>query len=506
MYPSSPHMYSRLGPWDRCARPGSLPRPRGPRRPFVSGFDGIERRAALMRRNPIFADIAVLASVPLRCHRRSAAQRPQTATMGDPTLLVAASHQRPPPFLNKNNCRARDTPPYGQLSTANLHVTESLEDFNEPCPLALQSPHAMRICTMSVGAHGYRRSLRRRHTSAPTWCSRYSIECTQTRLTRAPIAAKQQRRSSGNWAAWAPAAMRFTRVALVIYGSTALAPASLATTVPFPGDVLRAVVSAERCAWGLGLGGPSEYRNGNKATAECTTARTFGKHSTPPVHQRHRPYPSRLHQWTIRAPDDRRTRTPRAEPKPYRLHPSLHHVSISPRRVSIHAPRLQQPLSPHPTTLLPQHLQRAPAHSFLAPASYNISSKRSKHAQNTHAAYNELVTSATPTTSAHIHRPLATRRALRAPGSSAIASSTPPHVTHGPRISPRLLNGDSTPIRAILCLRNAFTYCRHSAQSPLSPCFRRARRNPRGIPRPDRQHSGSRYQPSMSHPPSVYLI
>jgi hypothetical protein len=26
-------------------------------RPFVSGFDGIERRSALMRRNPIFADI-----------------------------------------------------------------------------------------------------------------------------------------------------------------------------------------------------------------------------------------------------------------------------------------------------------------------------------------------------------------------------------------------------------------------------------------------------------------
>jgi hypothetical protein len=34
-------------------------------------------------------------------------------------------------LANKNHCRARDTPPYGQLSTANLHVTESLEDFNE---------------------------------------------------------------------------------------------------------------------------------------------------------------------------------------------------------------------------------------------------------------------------------------------------------------------------------------------------------------------------------------
>ncbi|KAJ7824823.1 hypothetical protein B0H14DRAFT_1293772 [Mycena olivaceomarginata] len=34
---------------------------------------------------------------------------------------------------------------------------------------------------------------------------------------REPIAAKQRRRSSGNWAAWAPAAMRSTRVVLVIY-------------------------------------------------------------------------------------------------------------------------------------------------------------------------------------------------------------------------------------------------------------------------------------------------
>jgi hypothetical protein len=123
----------------------------------------------------------------------------------------------------------------------------------------------------------------------------------------------------------------------------------------------------------------------------------------------------------------------------------------------------------------------------------NMSSKRSKCAQNTHAAYNEPVASATPTTS-HPHLPpcshprpepghhdlvtqaLATRRALRAYGSSVITSSTPPHVTHGPRTSPRLLNGDSTPIRPFLCVRNAFAYCRHSVQSPLSPCFRCARR------------------------------
>ncbi|KAJ7879181.1 hypothetical protein B0H13DRAFT_2051470 [Mycena leptocephala] len=75
----------------------------------------------------------------------------------------------------------------------------------------------------------------------------------------------------------------------------------------------------------------------------------------------------------------------RAEPKFRRLHPSLHHVIsiFSACRVSTHAPRLQQPLSPHPTTLLPQHFQRAPGHSPLVPASYNTSSKRSTRAQNT---------------------------------------------------------------------------------------------------------------------------
>ncbi|KAF8153470.1 hypothetical protein K438DRAFT_372702 [Mycena galopus ATCC 62051] len=75
---------------------------------------------------------------------------------------------------------------------------------------------------------------------------------------RAPIAMKRRRRSSGNWAAWAPAAMRFTRVALVIYGSTALAPPSLASlsrvhfadaisaAVLFREDILRAVFFADR--------------------------------------------------------------------------------------------------------------------------------------------------------------------------------------------------------------------------------------------------------------------
>ncbi|KAF8180477.1 hypothetical protein K438DRAFT_1199660 [Mycena galopus ATCC 62051] len=90
---------------------------------------------------------------------------------------------------------------------------------------------------------------------------------------------------------------------------------------------------------------------------------------------------------------------------------------------------------------------------------------------------------------------------LRASGSSVIASFTPPHVTHDPRTSPRLPNGDSTPIHAIVCLRNVFTYCCHSAQSPLSAVLDG---NPQGIPHRNCPHSESHYQLSMSHaPPSL---
>ncbi|KAF8162074.1 hypothetical protein K438DRAFT_2025606, partial [Mycena galopus ATCC 62051] len=62
---------------------------------------------------------------------------------------------------------------------------------------------------------------------------------TELSRTRAPIAAKQQRRSSGNCAAWPRAAMQFTCVALVIYGSAALAPASLASLLRGPLRVCR---------------------------------------------------------------------------------------------------------------------------------------------------------------------------------------------------------------------------------------------------------------------------
>ncbi|KAJ7719068.1 hypothetical protein B0H14DRAFT_3170675 [Mycena olivaceomarginata] len=62
-------------------------------------------------------------------------------------------------------------------------------------------------------------------------------------------------------------------------------------------------------------------------------------------------------------------------------------------------PRL--PLSPFDALLNAQQLYmaRALAHPPLAPASYNTPSRRSKRAKNTHAAYNELAASATPTTS-----------------------------------------------------------------------------------------------------------
>ncbi|KAJ7803227.1 hypothetical protein B0H14DRAFT_3884157 [Mycena olivaceomarginata] len=152
--------------------------------------------------------------------------------------------------------------------------------------------------------------------------------------------------------------------------STALAPASLGSlrrvhfayavsiTVLFPEDVLRAV--------GLGLGGLSESGNGNKATAECTTARTFGKS------------PASIRLSTM-------------------LSPPMHRFL----RMSRLHPRASAPatLSPIQRRFSRSNLQRAPAHPPLAPASYNTPSKRSKHAQNTHAAYNELVASATPTTS-----------------------------------------------------------------------------------------------------------
>jgi hypothetical protein len=137
---------------------------------------------------------------------------------------------------------------------------------------------------------------------------------------RAPITAKQRCRSSGNWATWAPAAMRFTRVALVIYclqrsrpphwghsdGFTSRTPSASRYFSPrmssgllsSPTDwdlervlsAIRASVSEASANPGMGtrcvhlhvllLPDNLHFHNGfvaAQATAECTTARTFGK-------------------------------------------------------------------------------------------------------------------------------------------------------------------------------------------------------------------------------------
>ncbi|KAJ7788840.1 hypothetical protein B0H14DRAFT_252953 [Mycena olivaceomarginata] len=83
-----------------------------------------------------------------------------------------------------------------------------------------------------------------------------------------------------------------------------------------------------------------------------------GYYYTPPVHRRHPPYPSRPHQWTIRAPDDWRPRPPVLSPSPVAfirlstmLSPSmgrfLHMSRLHPRASAPATPL------PHPTTLLP---------------------------------------------------------------------------------------------------------------------------------------------------------
>ncbi|KAJ7796320.1 hypothetical protein B0H14DRAFT_3887688 [Mycena olivaceomarginata] len=52
-------------------------------------------------------------------------------------------------LANKRPSRARDTPPYGQLSTANLYATESLEGSSArlvPCPYKRRMPCAYALC------------------------------------------------------------------------------------------------------------------------------------------------------------------------------------------------------------------------------------------------------------------------------------------------------------------------------------------------------------------------
>ncbi|KAJ7836454.1 hypothetical protein B0H14DRAFT_3870778 [Mycena olivaceomarginata] len=276
--------------------------------------------------------------------------------------------------------------------------------------------------------------------------------------------------------------------------------------------------------------------------SECTTARTFGKLAPSPFDtlrlllvSAHLPIPSTLRQASGNiAPrpfinDTLRTRRglisgryeplttgaralrPRAEAKPRRLHPSLHHV------ISIHVSISPDPASP-PMRLgssnpSPPSNDASPAAPSASPrasafgALIRLRTSRSRRPPHPAHIHRRVLVHA-PCRAIMILRPKSSPRAghvplLRASGSSVIASSTPPLLTHDPRTSPRLLSGDSM---SILCLRNVFAYCRHSAQSLLSPCFCRARRQPPGIPRHDRQGGGSYYQPSMSHPLSISLI
>ncbi|KAF8180496.1 hypothetical protein K438DRAFT_1199943 [Mycena galopus ATCC 62051] len=203
-------------------------------------------------------------------------------------------------------------------------------------------------------------------------------------------------------------------------------------------------------------------------------------------------------------PDNRRARPPRAEPRFRRLHSSLHHI------ISIHLSIFLHGASPatrlgsrNPSPLIQRRFSRSTfgesprIHLWCPQATIHLGS-----CPNARKIRTLRTTSWSrprrPPRPAHIHhrvlvyalhraiatlRPKPSPRAgpvpfLRAAGSLAIASFRAPHITHEPHTSLNLTNGDSTPIHAIPCLRNVFTYRRHSAQSPLSPCFRRARRQP----------------------------
>ncbi|KAJ7869509.1 hypothetical protein B0H13DRAFT_2670036 [Mycena leptocephala] len=170
-------------------------------RPFVPGFDGIERRAALMR-NPIFTDIfsvltrgadATMSWTPTptssprparrRC-RRSVVYDPN----GHPTLLVATSHQNPAPFLQTKIIVVLAIHlPTDSYPRHNLHATESLEGSSTRYVFTLSLARTSAAC--HVHTHHVRQRPRTStqpppppFTSAPTSCSRHSVECTQTRL------------------------------------------------------------------------------------------------------------------------------------------------------------------------------------------------------------------------------------------------------------------------------------------------------------------------------------
>ncbi|KAJ7310073.1 hypothetical protein DFH08DRAFT_898778 [Mycena albidolilacea] len=199
---------------------------------------------------------------------------------------------------------------------------------------------------------------------------------------REPIAAKQRRRSSGNWAVWAAAAMRSTRVALSTsrtpsasrYFSARMSSGLLSS--PTDWDLER-VLSAIRASV---LEAPATPGMGTRLRlllspfdALLNAQQLYMAHSTPPVHQRHRPYPSRPHQWTIRAPDDRRSVPPPVAS--IRLS-----TMVSPstcRFLRMSCLHLRATPVPQINDASPAVPSAGPAHSPLEPASYNTSPKRS---------------------------------------------------------------------------------------------------------------------------------
>ncbi|KAJ7699712.1 hypothetical protein B0H14DRAFT_774963 [Mycena olivaceomarginata] len=143
-------------------------------------------------------------------------------------------------------------------------------------------------------------------------------------------------------------------------------------------------------------------------------------------------------------------------------------------------PRVSAPTTPlpHPTTLL----HRAPAHSFLAPASQYVFETVQAHAKYARCVQRagrvrgaDHVPPNPPPRSRPRPEPGHHDRATQAPATRRARPISTSIRFFGDRFlhtparnaDPRLLYGDSTPIRAILRLRNAFPHCRHSAQAPL---------------------------------------
>ncbi|KAF8212906.1 hypothetical protein K438DRAFT_2010119 [Mycena galopus ATCC 62051] len=209
----------------------------------------------------------------------------------------------------------------------------------------------------------------------------------------------------------------------------------------------------------------------------------------------------RTRQWTIRAPDDRRTRPPVLSPRhvvsfspvppsgsqaldlpwltvsiapsppsvspPYNLHhaPISPHVAYPPTRLgsSDPSPPIRRPFSRSTFSEPPRIRLRRPQATICCRSVPNARKTQSLRTTSwscpqrpprpAHIHHRVLVHA--PRQAITIMRPKPSPRAgptpfLRASGSSVIASFTPPLITHKPRTSQRLPNGDFIPLRAIL--------------------------------------------------------